>query len=144
MVPLVLFLGSDKSCWWIAVEPRPCCSKNRDEINGQRHRIKTSQRDPDTVQVTTKTSGRAEGESCRLVASTRVDTDGAQTARVQTEVRLYYVDIITADTIDGDGANANKCRLRPITPPAATLEALVNNIPALKCLLAQHTSRTAH
>ncbi len=57
---------------------------------------------------------------------------------------------ITPDTMDVDSPNAKRCHLRPITPPQATLEELINKMPALKCLLhstwaAQHViSYTAY
>lgn len=53
----------------------------------------------------------------------------------QTVVQLYYADILTPDTMDVDSPNADECHIRPITRPVACLEALVNNIPALRCLL---------
>lgn len=61
----------------------------------------------------------------------------------QTVVQLYYANIVTPDTMDADSPNADDCHIRPITPPVARLESLVNNIPALRCLL-QCMSHKAH
>lgn len=51
------------------------------------------------------------------------------------QTATVYVDVLTPDTIDVDSPDGNNNHLRPITPQAATLVGLVNNIPALRCLL---------